>query len=72
MFSFAFNITRFFELRTEKIFKNVTETVLITSETNGGNKDSLINSNQTLKTLGKYSMLLKFVPTQKIFKKGEF
>ena len=54
VFSFAFNITRFFELRTEKIYKNVTEAMLITSENNDGQIQTPSNSDNSLNILGKY------------------
>ena len=52
VFSFAFNITRFFELRTEKIYKNVTETILINSNTNSEEENIEINTNATMTILG--------------------
>merc|ERR1719414_703517 len=49
VFSFAFNITRFFELRTEKIYKNVTETLLISTDSSG--EHLIDHSNSTLSVL---------------------
>ena len=56
VFSFAFNITRFFELRTEKIYKNVTETMLVTSENNNGPIQGAPHSNDSFNSLGNVSV----------------
>ena len=58
VFSFAFNITRFFELRTEKIYKNVTETLLINTDSSG--EDLIGHSNSTLNLLGNHFILKGF------------
>ena len=60
LFSFSFNITRFFELRTEKIYKNVTETILIESDTNSGEENIKMNSNATLTILGSYLIQIDY------------